>query len=151
MTDLFGGESPIVLKFVVPGEPVGKGRPQSTVRSGFVKEYTPAKTRNYENLIKLAFSHAYPDFKPYEKSVPLVLRMDAYYSIPASWSQKKQKLAVNGYIRPTKKPDTDNVSKCKDALNEIAWHDDAQIVDDHVSKWYSEKPRLEITIEVWKP
>jgi Holliday junction resolvase RusA-like endonuclease len=34
----------------------------------------------------------------------------------------------------------------KDALNSVIWKDDSQVVDLVVSKWYSETPRVEVTI-----
>ena len=51
-------------------------------------------------------------------------------------------------IRPTKKPDWDNIGKiiC-DSLNQIAYRDDAQIVDSQVRKFYSENPRVEVIIK----
>ena len=45
-------------------------------------------------------------------------------------------------ILPAKKPDTDNISKIKDALNGVLYKDDAQVTDDHVIKFYSDRPRL---------
>lgn len=51
-------------------------------------------------------------------------------------------------IRPTKKPDWDNIGKIvTDALNGVAYHDDAQIVDAQVRKFYSKDPRVEIIIQ----
>ena len=35
------------LRFVVPGEAVGKGRPKFTMQGGFAKAYTPKKTSDY--------------------------------------------------------------------------------------------------------
>ena len=52
------------IKFVVPGLPFGKQRPKVTVRKftgsdgkekKFAKAYTPEKTVNYENLVKMAY------------------------------------------------------------------------------------------------
>ena len=52
------------IKFVVPGLPFGKQRPKVTVRKftgsdgkekKFAKAYTPKKTVNYENLVKMAY------------------------------------------------------------------------------------------------
>ena len=55
---------------------------------------------------------------------------------------------LGGDIRPTKKPDMDNVIKIiADALNKIAYRDDTQIVDCQVRKFYSEKPRVEVMIQ----
>lgn len=35
----------------------------------------------------------------------------------------------------------------RDALNEVAYKDDTQVVDLCISKFFSEKPRVEVTIE----
>lgn len=49
---------------------------------------------------------------------------------------------IKGEIRPTKKPDLDNVAKiiC-DGLNKIAYEDDSQIIDLTVTKYYAEIPK----------
>ena len=53
-----------------------------------------------------------------------------------------------GIIRPTKKPDLDNIAKAVlDSLNGIAYKDDSQIVSMVVSKKYSNRPRVEITLK----
>ena len=134
-----------VLKFTVPGEPKGKGRPRMT-RQGHA--YTPKETAMYENLIAVSFHSSFPAWEP--TTEPLSVIFDAYFSIPKSWSKRKQEQARLGTIRPTTKPDTDNIAKCKDALNGIAWADDKQVVHEEVSKFYSDTPRLEITIERWE-
>lgn len=131
------------LQFKVPGEPVGKGRPRFVRATG--RTYTPEKTERYENLVKLAFIKEYPDLTPIEG--PISVQMVANFSIPKSWSKKKQALAIAGVLRPTKKPDTDNIAKIKDALNGIAWRDDAQVVEESISKNYTEVPSLTIIIE----
>ena len=59
----------------------------------------------------------------------LRVRVAAYFGIPASWSAKKRLAAITGATRPAKKPDLDNVVKMLDALNEVVWRDDAQVVD----------------------
>lgn len=52
-----------------------------------------------------------------------------------------------GIIRPTKKPDMDNCIKViADALNKLAYHDDTQIVDCQIRKFYSDDPRVEVRI-----
>ena len=52
--------------FVIPGEPVAKGRPKFSTRGGFVKAITPEKTANYETLVKLAFKQECPEAEIYE-------------------------------------------------------------------------------------
>ena len=73
--------------------------------------------------------------------------MTAYYSIPKSDSRKKRDLKINGALRPMKKPDADNVLKCIcDALNGVAFVDDAQVVRAVVEKFYSMDPRVDVKI-----
>ena len=56
----------------------------------------------------------------------------------------------SGIIRPTKKPDFDNIAKiiC-DALNGIAYKDDASIVSAIVEKYYADddNPKVVATIQ----
>ena len=131
------------LQFKVPGDPVGKGRPRFVRATG--RTYTPEKTERYENLVKLAFIKEYPDVTPIDG--PISVEMVANFSVPKSWSKKKHALAIAGVLRPTKKPDTDNIAKIKDALNGIAWRDDAQVVEELISKYYAEVPSLTVIIE----
>ena len=133
------------IKFTVPGTPVGKGRPRFARRGTFVSVYTPEKTVDYENLIKFHARKAM-----YEKEImtgPVEMRLLICVPIPASWSQKKRIAACAGETLPTIKPDADNVFKvCADALNGIVYADDRQITDIHISKRYSEMPRIEVII-----
>ena len=78
--------------------------------------------------------------------------MIAYYPIPSSKSKKQQRLMEDGTIRPTKKPDTDNVLKViADSLNQVAYKDDAQVVDASVRKFYSRKPRTVVFLSEYIP
>lgn len=134
------------IRFVVPGEPCAKGRPRFT-RTG--RTYTPEKTVNYENLVRLEYQSQCRDAEFWEKGVPLGSKVEAYFQIPSSISKKNKVLMLLHKIFPTKKPDVDNISKiCLDALNGIAYYDDAQIVDHRISKRYAEKPY--VVIEIWE-
>ena len=77
----------------------------------------------------------------------LDVRIIAYYEIPQSTSEKNKKKMLKHIIRPTKKPDWDNIGKviC-DSLNKIAYNDDKQVVDSQVRKFYSENPRVDVVI-----
>ena len=61
--------------------------------------------------------------------------------------KKKHQQAVLNQIFPTKKPDTDNIAKVKDALNGIAFKDDSQVVKETIIKRYAEVPKLIIYIK----
>lgn len=133
-----------MIKFTIPGEPKGKGRPRFTKQG---RTYTPDATTSYENLVRVIFMQAYPSYEPIPKDTPLTARLTAFYDIPKGASKKKALSMKNGEIRPTKKPDTDNIAKIVlDALNGLAYHDDAQIVELTVIKTYSLIPRVEVSI-----
>lgn len=143
------------IKFVVPGLPFGKQRPKVTVRKftgsdgkekKFAKTYTPEKTVNYENLVKMAYQEKAKG-KRFKDGDMLDVRIIAYYNIPPSTSKKRRTMMLEHKIRPTKKPDWDNIGKIVcDSLNNIAYHDDNQVVDAQVRKFFSENPRVEVTI-----
>ena len=137
----------MILRFTVPGEPVAKGRHRFT---GTGRSYTPAKTKKFENLVRLAYSMQYPDRDPAEGAIELTVR--AYFSIPKSWSKKKQAEAATEQMKKISKPDLDNCLKAvQDGLNGVAWLDDAQVTDTHTSKRYSTRPRVDIIIETEDP
>lgn len=135
------------VKFTVWGEPKGKGRPRFSRVGNYTKTYTPSETVSYENLVKVEYCNQCRNAR-FETGEMLDMRVFAYYSIPKSTSKKKRRLMLDKVIRPTKKPDMDNIIKIiADSLNNIAYHDDSQIVDTMVRKFYSENPRVEITIQ----
>lgn len=133
------------MTFSIPGAPQGKARSR-TVFNG-KRTYTPEKTVNYEALVKLSYQQAAGGLF-LGAGVPVRVRIDAYYDTPKSESKKKLRNMLAGLLFPTKKPDWDNIGKIVcDALNGIAWKDDAQIVDGHVLKHYSEVPHTDVLIE----
>lgn len=133
--------------FEIPGEPVGKGRPKFSTFNGHAVAYTPKKTANYENLVKLMYMEMVHK-EPFEKSAKLSAKITAYFPIPKSASKKNRELMMCGLMCPTKKPDADNIAKSVlDALNGIAYYDDSQIVRLVVEKWYSVEPRVVVSIE----
>lgn len=146
-----------LIKLVVLGEPMGKQRPKFSTFNGYVKTYTQQETTNYENLVIYEYRNHYDSmsFQPHEQIVAVI---NAYFKIPKGrYKQYKRtntieldkqgKEMLENKIRPTKKPDNDNIAKiCLDALNGIAYPDDSQIVGLYVNKYYSEEPRVEINL-----
>ena len=129
-----------MITFEVPGAPQGKGRARVTVRSGFAHQYTPDETARYENLIKLYYQKCSNE---YIASAAVVMQIDAFFAVPASWSQKKRQKALSGRICPVVKPDSDNIAKVvADALNGVAYADDKQICKMSISKSYGAQPKL---------
>jgi Holliday junction resolvase RusA-like endonuclease len=134
-----------MINFEIPGNPIAKGRARAFKRGNYIAHYTPEKTANYENLVKLAAMDSMQGKQLIECPVKLVVKL--FFNIPASWSKKKKFCAINGLIRPAVKPDLDNCSKILcDALNGIVWHDDKQVVELIVTKHYSDKPCAQVSI-----
>ena len=129
--------------FIVHREPKGKQRVRVT-RSGHA--YTPNDTTTYEGIVRSEYQTQLGNAKPFLGEVEVDIC--AYFEIPKSWSKKKQALAKERDLRPTKKPDCDNVAKmiC-DALNGLAYKDDAQVVSLRVYKYYTDElPRVSVII-----
>lgn len=113
------------VSFDVFGKVKGKGRPRFT-RGGHA--YTPKATRDYERAIREAFENA--PGRPQEPfSGPIEVCIMTRRQLPNS--------TPKSVIREpdTHKPDVDNVAKIVlDALNGVAWVDDAQVTSLAVSK-----------------
>lgn len=138
-----------MLKFTVPGKVQAKQSTKFSNHGGFVRTYTPKEMVNYANLVKINFQYAYPDHLP---SVfidkPLKMQITVNIEVPKSYSNKKTNKCLTGEIRPTVKPDCDNIAKnIQDSLNGIAYPDDKQIVVLAVRKYYSQNPSVQIEID----
>lgn len=130
------------MKITIPGIPVAKGRP----RLSKYGTYTPAKTVNYEKLVK----HYYMDqAEGIKLSGPIRIEIYLFFPIPKSYSKKQVELIKAQGMVHTKKPDISNCLKSiEDALNNLAYEDDSQIVEIMAWKWYTlEEPRAEVIIE----
>lgn len=134
------------VSFTVPGTPVGKGRPRFARTKVGVRTFTPEQTVRWENLARHAASVAMAGAEPFADAVSVVIT--AILPIPASWPKMRQVRARAGLLRPTVKPDADNLQKgALDAMNGVVYGDDKQAVDVHIIKLYGDRPRLEITVE----
>lgn len=129
------------IAFEIPGEPKGKQRP----RWNKVGTYTPAQTKSYEAYVKQLFCMECPQFVPMEGALRMEVRI--FTAPPKSASNKKREAMLNGIIRPTKRPDVDNILKIiMDALEGLAYSNDKQIVQVQAFKLYNMRPRTEVVI-----
>ena len=134
----------MTVKFTVGGAPFGKQRPRHNRYTNTT--YTPKETINHEALVAMIYRMQYGQTK-FEPRVPLKITVRAYMSIPKGATKAKRKLMLEGTIRPTVKPDWDNIGKLvADALNGVAYDDDKCICAAIVEKFYSDAPRTEIEV-----
>lgn len=138
------------MKFIVEGKPQGKARPRVVQNryTGKSVAYTPQNTGNYEDLIRWSYKAAGGE---YMGEMVLQVNIQAFYPIPKAFSKAKRIAVNNGILRPTSKPDCDNIVKVVlDALNGVAYYDDKQVVSVSCNKYYGERGYLHITIEELK-
>ena len=131
-------------EFKIPGKAQAKQRPRMG-RSGIV--YTPKETLVYENYVKMCYSDYANQFKwlPYENQVRA--EIDVLVAVPKSDSKTKKKAKIEGMIRPTVKPDCDNLAKSiLDSLNGLAYQDDKQVVELFVKKYYAENAEVRVRL-----
>ena len=127
------------MKIVIDLPPESKERPHFS--NGHA--YTPQKTRDYENAVKLIAKTKIKE--PLKGAVSM--RIDFYMPIPESWPVAKKGKAISGELRPTVKSDIDNLCKAiMDGLNGVAYEDDKQVIDLEAHKYYG-KPRTEIWLQ----
>ena len=124
-----------MLTFDIPIDPVAKGRPRISMHGG---TFTPKKTRDFENAVKLYLKLKNKCKSPISGalSVSIVFHVKRPKSVPASkrpW--------------PSVKPDLDNLVKgVLDCLNGLVIEDDASVVCLMAEKRYASKGSIWICI-----
>lgn len=130
------------ITFFVPGKPRGKGRP----RFSNGRAYTDEQTRAYEYQIAANYRRIAGKFR-FSDDVFLKVRVHQLMPVPKNASKAKRTAMLEGCIYPSAKPDLDNVVKAVlDALNGVAYKDDARVVGLHSLKVYSDNPGVLVEI-----
>ena len=122
------------VTIVIPGTPHGKGRPRFSARTRTT--YTPSATRAYQETVgrMATIEMRGKDFL----TGPLHMDMRAHFAVPPSWNKAKRNDALMGSVKPTGRPDVDNLIKAvADGLQGIVYQDDAAIVSVTCSKVYA--------------
>lgn len=124
---------------LIPGAPVGKGRPRIGKRGPHTIMFTPKETVAYEQKCAEEAKLSMGNRELMAGAVELKLQI--FMPIPISYSKKKAQAAREQRLVPTKKPDGDNIIKAIcDAFNGSVWVDDTQVVDYHVTKRFADEP-----------
>ena len=135
----------MMLKFTVRGNPLGWQRTGQNQYTGAI--FTQDKTRDREKLVAYEYRRQCGNYR-FPNQTPIELRVYAYYQIPKSKSKRVREQMISGAIRPTVRPDYDNIAKLvTDALNGIAYDDDKSVVDAVQRKFYSTDPRVVVVIQ----
>jgi len=130
-------------EFIVLHEPVGQPRHRVSTINGIARMYLPSRhpVHAFKQALRLAFGQRRPS------QLPIGIVVKAWFPRPKAKTWKRRPMPA---YRHTSKPDCDNVLKAVlDALNGLAWVDDAQICSALVQKYVCDgesSPRCEIVI-----
>lgn len=84
----------------------------------------------------------------FRRKDPLLVTITAYFPIPSKATKAERAMILSGGGHVTSKPDADNIAKIiLDALNGIAYEDDAQVEELTVRRRYAAEPCVRVTIE----
>lgn len=132
----------VLARVMVRGEPVPAGRPRFT-RQGHA--FDPKRSRQYKTMVHEVASMQYHGELIAGKAI--AVKISIYRSIQKSVSHKEHDRRATGEHRPIVKPDTSNYVKLiEDALTGVIWEDDNLIVSLVADKYYSDDPRIEVTV-----
>lgn len=118
----------------------------ASTNSQFVHVYNPYAREDSVFMNRLLGS----ELKSLETLIctPIRVTYNTFLQTPKSLSTPDKFMAEIGIIRPTTKPDFDNLAKkYSDMSNHNLWLDDSFVISGHVELYYSMLPRIEITIE----
>ena len=129
------------VKYVIYLIPKASPRPRRSLNGHFYVNGAADNKRFFKNFYKETLNIPIID-------TPCKFYCDSYLPIPSDMSLVNQVLAELGLIRPVKKPDFDNLAKTySDMTQGVLLFDDALIIEGISRKWYSCKPRIEITFK----
>jgi len=141
-----------MITFTIPTVPVAQPRQRHRIMSmgnkSFAQNYTPTKhpVNAFKSAVQMAARAAYQG-APLDG--PISLRIVFVLPRPKKFCRKKDPI---GRLWCPSKPDADNLSKsAKDAMSKLLFHDDAQVAQEHLTKFYAaqdEQPCVEVEIDV---
>lgn len=127
------------IEFVLPIVPEPSPRPRYSSKTGSFYVKGAAKNKKIIEKYIDAYDIIYTNVK---------MRIVTYQPTPKNMSNTEMYLAEKGLVRPSSKPDWDNFGKTySDMIQGILILNDNIITTGIVEKYYSIKPRVEITIE----
>jgi len=110
--------------------------------------YTPGKTREWKRLVAQSCALAMQENGLRIIETPVTMTCAFAFTPPKSWTVAKKHAAIEGDLHHSVKPDISNLVKAvEDALNGVAYVDDAQIVELHAFKFYDEVASVHVQVE----
>lgn len=136
------------IKLVVPDDPVLQGRPQAKIikaKNGrnFISVYNLKRPKDYKKYVRTNVAAKYQ-----QESLNVPLQVDVViYRLIQQGPKKIKKVKNAGRNLPIMKPDTDNYYKAvTDTLTGVLWQDGILVCKHSCAKFYSFRPRAEMTV-----
>lgn len=128
------------LSYTIYLLPKATPRPRSSSRGIFYVKGASDNKKFFKKFIK--------DIDVDMITTPCKFYCTSYLPIPKSMNPIERIIAEMGFIYPISKPDWDNLAKAYcDMIQGTLLYDDSLIVEGVSKKYYSTKPRIEITIQ----
>lgn len=142
----------MVIKFWVPGKPAQAGSKKAFLIKGKEKTFINTVDTNHANIkkwrpvVQYYCQIAMSGSNPFQGPVKLIAHFVRLR--PKSHFTSKGELKKNAKAYPDVNPDTTKlVRSLEDALNKVAWRDDAQVVYQLATKTYGEKEGVFVKIQ----
>ena len=137
-----------MIEFTVNEKPVPQPRPRVVrMQNGQTRAYNSEKSVVYKRIVKAAALSEMNKQRLTMTDRPLAVRLTFVFAPPKSYTKKKLEAVNSGELRYTKLPDADNLAKSvMDALNNVIYKDDSQIVELTVNKEYGNTDHVLINI-----
>lgn len=140
------------VAFTVPGEAVPWKAPRVVRRGAHHVAISPRAMKNAQATVQSFAWKAMQDAGAEPITGPVRLMIIVFKAKGMPTSVVGRTAAEMDALRPTKGWDASNVAKStEDALSGICFIDDSQVVELHVEKRFSERPRIEIVVQPWRP
>lgn len=138
-----------LITFKVHGTPVGKGRPRISTRGGYVRSYTPERTRDWESHIADVAHREMMNNGLVPTYDAVRVELEFYFPVPKSYTKKKRQLCLADELKPLSF-DIDNLCKSVlDGMNKVVYADDKQIFELHAQKLYTDHEDGFVKIEIF--
>ena len=129
---------PQVIQFTVPGHPVAQARPRIVRHGKYAGMANTPECDNYRAYFRSLASQYRPE-KLIDRACRLVVRV--FVLKPKSWAKNR--------VHAETKPDLDNFLKMvMDSLDGIIYDNDSRVVTVIALKELSDRPRVEVEVEV---
>ena len=117
-----------LVRFIVPGKPVPKGRPRFAFRGRTVVSVrTDKKTKQYEDRVRFFAVGAMAGSSKVPAGVPVRLDVLAIHPRPIKYNRKKDPDASFFKVTRTGGDLDNHIKAVSDALNGVVYEDDSQV------------------------